>query len=89
MTYIRLHIAALITGMTILLVGCDNFKNKPGSGGCTYVNLIEEYRIEKSDMIQDTNYKIRFVNTTRSGLTRQLNLNQVKADIPEFNDKMM
>ena len=89
MKYLRLHIATLITGMTILLVGCDYSKNKPGSGGCEYVNLMEEYRIDKIDRINDPNYRIRFVNTVRSELTRELNRNQVKADIPEFNDNMM
>ena len=89
MKYLKIHISIFITGLTIFLVGCDNSKNKPGSGGCEYVNLIEEYRIDKIAMINDTNDRIRFVNTMRPELTRVLNRNQIKADIPEFNDNIM
>lgn len=89
MKYLRLHIFTLIIGMTILLVGCDNSKNKPGSGGCEYVNLMEEYRIDKMDIINNTNYRIRFVNTKNSEVTHELDINHVKADIPDFNDNMM
>jgi hypothetical protein len=89
MKNLRLHITALLIGMTFFLVGCDKFKNKPGSGGCEYENLTEDYRIDKTAKTNDTNFSIRFVNTMRPNLTRELNRNQVKADIPEFNDTMI
>jgi len=89
MRLLRLPIYKLLTAITILLLGCDNFKNKPGSGGCKYVNLTEDYRVDKIPKTTDTNYKIRFINTVRPELTRELKRNQIKADIPEFNDMMM
>lgn len=89
MKCLRLYISTLITGVTLLLVGCDNSKNKPGSGGCEYVNLMEEYRINKIDIIKDSMYSIQFINTKSPELLRELNTNQVKANIPEFNDNMM
>ena len=89
MRLLRLPIYKLLTAITILFLGCDNFKNKLGSGGCKYVNLTEDYRVDKIPKTTDTNYRIRFINTVRPELTRELKRNQIKAGIPEFNDMMM
>jgi hypothetical protein len=89
MRLLKSHIYKLLTAITILLLSCNNFKNKPGSGGCEYFNLTEDYRIDKIIKTTDTSYRIRFVNMVRPELIRELNQNQIKANIPEFNDAMM
>ena len=88
MNYLRINIFLLIIGMTILLVGCDNFKKKDG-GSCEYARLIEAYKIDQIDMKNESNYSIRFINKVRSEITRELNQNFIKENIPNFNSDIM
>ena len=88
MNYLRINIFLLIIGMTILLVGCDNFKKKD-CGSCEYARLIEAYKIDQIDMKNESNYSIRFINKVRSEITRELDQNFIKANIPNFNREIM
>jgi|GEM_PF-2786698 len=87
--YLRLKIYLFIASTTVLLVGCNNLNNKQEGGACEYVDLVEEYRIEKVYPINDTNYRVQFINNQSPEKTLALNSNQLKADIPEFNEEMM
>jgi len=78
-----------MAGVGIFLAGCDKFKIIPDGGACEYVNLVEEYRIDTSSSINNTSSNIRFVNTERSEIVRDLNRNLIKSSIPELNDNLI
>jgi len=71
------------------MVGCVRSEDCDGCGDCKYESFKGEFRIDNINMANDTNYRIRFVNTENLEFILELNQSYVKADIDEFNDNTM